>query len=401
MKDDLRKIIVENVLFAKEAADYLGISIQRLHQLTRSGQITPLRQNGSGTLFYKEDLDERKDSIKTIGKNTVKFGSFEPMIIDDYIKQEAVNYFTIQAFFNNSDKKTIPIFEDLKNEVNITKPLIDDLNIVSEYLNISSDIIEKEYIKTLNGFKLLKNSDFILKKGENGYPQRLALTETAPPFIFARGNIELLNEKIVAVVGTRQPSEKGKENAYRLSEILGRYNIVVASGLAKGIDTQAHLAAVQRNNCMTVSVIGTSLAKAYPAENSKLQELISGKGLVISQFAPSEKVQRWFFPMRNAVMSGISLATVVIEAGETSGALKQADYALKQGRYVFIPQSALDNDAIKWPRRYIQRPGAYSFRKINELLEKLQTVDILKTTIEKDMTLFDDGIGEIEYVSAK
>ena len=182
---------------------------------------------------------------------------------------------------------------------------------------------------------------------------------------------------------------------------MGRYNIVVASGLARGIDTQAHTAAVEHNNCMTISVIGTSLAKAYPAENSKLQELISEKGLVISQFAPSEKVQRWFFPMRNAVMSGISLATVVIEAGETSGALKQADYALKQKRYVFIPQSALDNDAIKWPRKYIQRPGAYSFRKINELLEKLQNVDILKTSTEKDITLFNDSLKEVQYVSAE
>ena len=127
---------------------------------------------------------------------------------------------------------------------------------------------------------------------------------------------------------------------------MGRNNIVIASGLACGIDTQAHTAAVQHNNCMTVSVIGTSLDKAYPAENSKLQELISEKGLIVSLFAPSEKGKRWFFSMRNAVMSGISLPTVVIKAGETGGALKQVGSALKQGRYVFIPQSALDNQVI-------------------------------------------------------
>lgn len=401
MSAELKQMIAENVLFAKEAADYLGVSIQRLHQLTHTGQITPLKQSGSGTLFYKQDLDERKKSIQSIGKTTAKNGSFEPMKIDSDVKQEALNYFTVQAFFKNSDKKTAPIFEKLKLEIDTIKPLIDNKNIVADFLNTSTEMLEAEYFNTLNGFKLLKQNDIILKKGEEGYPERLAVTDTAPPFIFARGNIDLLKERIVAIVGTRQPSEKGKESAYRLSEILGRYNIVIASGLARGIDTQAHTAAVRHNNCMTVSVIGTSLAKAYPAENSKLQELISEKGLVISQFAPSEKVQRWFFPMRNAVMSGISLATVVIEAGETSGALKQADYALKQGRYVFIPQSALDNTAISWPRKYIQRPGAYSFRKINELLEKLQNVDILKTDAEKDIALFNDSVEEVQYVSAE
>ena len=399
MSAELKQMIAENVLFAKEAADYLGVSIQRLHQLTHAGQITPLKQSGSGTLFYKQDLEERKKSIQSIGKTTVKRGSFEPMKIDSNLKQEALNYFTVQSFFKNSDKKTAPIFEKLKLEIDLTKPLVDNKNIVADFLSISTEMLEAEYFNTLNGFKLLKQSDIILKKGEEGYPERLAVTDTAPPF--TRGNIDLLKEKIVAVVGTRQPSENGKQSAYRLSEILGRYNIVVASGLARGIDTQAHTAAVNHNNCMTVSVIGTSLAKAYPAENSQLQELISEKGLVISQFAPSEKVQRWFFPMRNAVMSGISLATVVIEAGETSGALKQADYALKQGRYVFIPQSALDNKAIKWPQKYIQRPGAYRFRKINELLEKLQNIDILKTSIEKDIELFNSSMEEVEYVSAK
>lgn len=401
MSNELKKIIEKNVLFSKEAAEFLGISLQRLHQLVKSGQITPLKQNGSGALFYKKDLEDRKKSILSIGKTTVSIGNFEPMKIDSDIKQEALNYFTVQAFFKNSDKKTTPIFEKLKLEIDTTNSLMDSKNIVADFLNTSIEMLEAEYIKTLNGFKLLKQSDIILKKGEEGYPERLAVTDTAPPFIFARGNVDLLKEKMVAIVGTRQPSENGKQSAYRLSEILGRYNIVVSSGLARGIDTQAHMAALQHNNCMTVSVIGTSLAKAYPAENSKLQEWIAEKGLVISQFAPSEKVQRWFFPMRNAVMSGISLATVVIEAGETSGALKQADYALKQGRYVFIPQSALDNDSIEWPRKYIQRPGAYSFRKINELLEKLQNVDILKASMEKDIALFNGSMEEVEYVSAK
>lgn len=401
MKSELRNLITENVLFAKEAADFLGVSTQRLHQLIKTGQITPLKQCGSGTLFLKEDLEIRQKATQSIGMPIMDNEADESMKIDSTIKQEAVNYFTIQAFFNNSDKKAYPFFEYIKSHIDLTKPLIDNKNIVAELLNKSPDNLEREYYKTLKGFKLLNQNDIILKKGSDGYPERLAITETAPPFLFARGNIDLLKEKIVAVVGTRQPSSNGKERAYRLSQILGRHNIVVASGLARGIDTQAHTAAVRENKCMTISVIGTSLAKAYPAENKDLQETIAKHGLVISQFAPSEKVQRWFFPMRNAVMSGISLATVVIEAGETSGALKQADYALKQKRYVFIPQSALDNSLIKWPRKYIQRPGAFSFKKIHELLEKLQDVEIINSlTVIENTNLFGE-LEEVQYGADK
>ena len=92
--------------------------------------------------------------------------------------------------------------------------------------------------------------------------------------------------------------------------------------------------------------------------------------------------------MRYAVMSGISLATVVIEAGETSGSLKQADYALKQGRYVFIPQSALDNPYIKWPNKYIQKNGCYAFSKIGDLLSVLTHMNILESEDTHQKSLF-------------
>ena len=272
--------------------------------------------------------------------------------------------------------------------IDLTIPLTENLSLFSKLLNTSEEEIIGEYKKTLKGFELLRQTDYVLKKGEGDYPNKLAITETAPPFLFARGDLSLLKENIVCIVGTRNPSEEDKEKAYRLSQILGRYGIVVASGLARGIDTQALTAATIHNNYKTIAVIGTSLSKAYPAENKDLQENISNNGLLLSQFAPSEKVQRWFFPMRNAVISGISLATVVIEAGETSGSLKQADYALKQGRYVFIPQSALDNPYIKWPNKYIQKNGCYAFSKIGDLLSVLTHVNILESEDTHQNSLF-------------
>lgn len=388
MKDNIRVFISENTLFTKEAADYLGISVQRLHQLVHSKQIAPIKQSNSGMLFLKEDLDTRKLNNKSIGAQINLNGHQDIMRIDTSTKQEALNYFTIQSFFNNSDKKTMHFFNEKCMGIDLTIPLTENLSLFSKLLNTSEEEIIGEYKKTLKGFELLRQTDYVLKKGEGDYPNKLAITETAPPFLFARGDLSLLKENIVCIVGTRNPSEEGKEKAYRLSQIFGRYGIVVASGLARGIDTQALTAATIHNNCKTIAVIGTSLAKAYPAENKDLQENISNNGLLLSQFAPSEKVQRWFFPMRNAVMSGISLATVVIEAGETSGSLKQADYALKQGRYVFIPQSALDNPYIKWPNKYIQKNGCYAFSKIGDLLSVLTHVNILESEDTHQNSLF-------------
>jgi DNA processing protein len=208
------------------------------------------------------------------------------------------------------------------------------------------------------------------------YPELLAMTKEAPPYLFLRGNISLLKENIVSVVGSRTASSEGIRKAYRLSKCLGRAGIVVASGLARGIDTAAHKASIE-NNYLTICVIETPITKVYPRENAELQKKISEVGLVVSQFPPSSPVQRWHFPMRNAVMSGISLATAIVEAGETSGALKQADYALKQNRLVFIPQSAFENNNISWPKKYIQRKGVFKFSKIEELLKMLEQAEII------------------------
>ncbi len=192
----------------------------------------------------------------------------------------------------------------------------------------------------------------------------------------------MLKENIVSVVGSRTASKEGIEKAYRLSRYLGRAGIVVASGLARGIDTAAHTASLDYNY-LTISVIGTPLTKVYPKENADLQRRIGEAGLVVSQFPPSAPVQRWHFPMRNAIMSGISLATVIVEAGETSG-------ALKQNRLVFIPQSALDNENISWPKRYIKRKGAYKFSKLDELIIMLEKARIIPSAYSKN-TPQDEG----------
>lgn len=387
-----RKVIeqvVNDLLFSKEAAEYLGISSQRLNQLVHADQVIPIKKTPAGSLFLRQDLDERKKNLKAIAPELSTEKSIEKIDLSTPFMNEVMNYYTIQSFFNYSDKKTEPIFKKISEIMDMQQEFPKLIQQVNDELKLNETDLQKAYKKVVKGFQSLSKEDMIIKKGMKDYPKLLALTNEAPPYLFLRGNVSLLKEKIVSVVGSRGASEDGLKKADRLARHLGNAGIVVASGLARGIDTAAHKGAIEYHY-PTIAVLGTPITRAYPKENEKLQQIISQEGLVVSQFPPSSQVQRWFFPMRNAVMSGISLATAVVEAGETSGALKQADYALKQKRLVFIPQSALDNDNISWPKKYIKREGAAKFTRIEDLFAALEQAKIIPV-VEEQMSLIGEG----------
>ncbi|MDR4436040.1 DNA-protecting protein DprA [Bacillus tequilensis] len=367
--NELKEFISKEILLTKEAAEYLDVSTQRLHQLTQSGKISPIKSSRAGSLFLKEELYERKFEIeKTYGSNKT-INNIEEVNSKEVVN-DAICYYTLLALFKNKVKKCDPIYNHLETEIDLTQDIHSISDKLSEVTGFLKNDIEFEADKVKRGFDTLQKDDIIVKIGTDMYPSLLAKTDQAPMFLFMRGNPNLLKFNAISVVGTRNPTESGALRARKLAEKLGLNRIVVASGLAKGIDANAHLGALGMGN-PTIAVIGTPLNKYYPKENIKIQKQIEETGLVISQFAPSMSVQRWNFPMRNAVMSGLSLATVIIEAGETSGSLIQADYALKQGRLVFIPQSAIDDDRLKWPNKYIAKRGAFKFSTINDLLSQL------------------------------
>nr|WP_289039261.1 DNA-processing protein DprA [uncultured Allobacillus sp.] len=386
--------VVNDLMFSKEAAEYLGVSSQRLNQLVHGGQVKAIKKTPAGSLFLRQDLDERKRNLKTIAPEIAKDKQHQKMDLNTPFMYEVMNYYTIQSFYNYSDKKTEPVFKELSEIMDMQQEFTQIVHKISDALSLDELELQKAYNKVEKGFQSLYKEDMIIKKGMKDYPKLLSLTKEAPPYLFLRGNIHLLKEKIVSVVGSRGASEDGLKKAHRLARHLGNAGIVVASGLARGIDTAAHTAAIE-NQYPTIAVLGTPITRAYPKENEKLQQVISKDGLVVSQFPPSSQVQRWFFPMRNAVMSGISLATAIVEAGETSGALKQADYALKQKRLVFIPQSALDNENITWPKKYIKREGAAKFSKIEDLFAALEKAKIIPVVEEEQLSLIDEGMEKV------
>lgn len=383
-KDDL----ANQLFFSKEASEYLGISTQRLNKLVQSGKITPLKKNSSGTLFHIDELKNRKEELDIFNK-VKKEGRNGMFAIDDKVKQEALNFATLMNILKITEQKLDPIFERFSQNVDVTVPMIDKDVIVeySVFFNIPDlGKMKRIYAFSKEKFSQLKSDDEIIKRGSLEYPPLLNATQQAPRFLYARGRIELLQEqRTVALVGSRQASDKAKDNTERVAEALGRNGITIVSGLAKGIDVTAHRSALDKNY-NTIAVIGTNLNQYYPKENKEVQLEIEKKGLIVSQFSPATKTERWFFPLRNGVMSGLSLATVIMEAGETSGALKQADFAIKQGRQVLIPVKALEMSTITWPKRYVEK-GAQTVATPKEILQKLAENHIFNKDMEEEEQL--------------
>ncbi|MCI6921446.1 MAG: DNA-protecting protein DprA [Lachnospiraceae bacterium] len=397
------KIQADDLLFAKEAAEYLGITVQRLNKLIQEEKIKPLKKNASGTIFHIDELNRRKEelAIFTGVGNGGKKGMF---VIDTKTKQEALNYATLMNVLDMTELRLEPLFDELSKNVSVDVP-IDNPEICEKYcefFKIPESVLLKVYEKAKKAFSGLKETDEIIKRGSEDYPPLLLETEQAPRFLYIRGKKSLLFEKrTVALVGSRQASPMARENTKRLAEVLGKNGITVISGLAKGIDVSAHMAALQ-SGYNTIAVIGTNLNQYYPAENKEVQLEIEKKGLVVSQFSPASKTQRWFFPMRNGVMSGLSLATVIMEAGETSGALKQADFALKQGRQIMIPESALKLEKITWPERYVKR-GASVVKTPMEVIRLLAENNIFKPSKRSENTqqTFESYLSELATAPKK
>jgi DNA processing protein len=187
------------------------------------------------------------------------------------------------------------------------------------------------------------------------YPENLLAVHDRPPLLFVAGTLAPADAWSVAVIGSRQASKDGIAAATEIAEHLVDCGYSVISGLAAGIDTAAHRAALDRGG-RTVAVIGTGLLRSYPPQNAELQRQIATHCAVVSQFWPEAPPTRRSFPMRNAVMSGVSLGTVIVEASQTSGARVQARLALAQGRPVFLLDALLEQ---QWARELTTRAGTH------------------------------------------
>lgn len=207
------------------------------------------------------------------------------------------------------------------------------------------------------------------------YPQKLRDARYPIEMLYFQGTWELTETRSVAVVGSRDATEEGKRRAGRIARELVAKGFTVVSGLANGIDTAAHTAAIEAGG-RTIAVIGTPIGVSYPRENEDLQRRIATDHLLISQVpvlryanqhVPQNKL---FFPARNVTMSALTEATVIVEASDTSGTLTQARAALQQGRKLFILDSCFARNDISWPTNY-ESKGAIRVKEPSDIWKAL------------------------------
>jgi DNA processing protein len=211
--------------------------------------------------------------------------------------------------------------------------------------------------------------------GAGEYPEKLRAAEHPLQLLYFQGNWDITSTRCVAVVGTRNPSADGERRASRLAKQFVAAGFTVVSGLAKGIDTVAHNAAIEAGG-LTIAVLGTPITECYPAENAELQKRIADDFLAVSQIPivryskQTPHGNRLFFPERNITMSALTEATVIVEAGNTSGTLIQARHALQQKRKLFILNSCFEKPELTWPSKYLDQ-GAIRVSDFDEIRAQL------------------------------
>lgn len=233
-----------------------------------------------------------------------------------------------------------------------------------QHVNVEAELHEIE----ARGLKVITLRDA-------DYPKALRAIEDAPPVLYLKGDYVEKDELAIAMVGTRRPSPYGVMIAEKLAKELGQMGFTIVSGLALGIDTATHRGALAAH-ARTIAVLGGGFLNIYPQENKNLMEEIARSGAVMSEFSLKTLPDRWTFPRRNRIISGLSRGVVVVEAPQRSGALITAKYALDQGREVFAVPGPITEEASKGTHQLIQQ-GAKLVTDIDDIL--MEFADLKET----------------------
>jgi DNA processing protein len=214
-----------------------------------------------------------------------------------------------------------------------------------------------------------KHGCIVVTLYDESYPGNLRYSADRPIVLYVKGSLEPRDNLAVAMVGCRRPSLYGLEQAQRFSGEFARRGVTVVSGMARGIDTCSHEGALKAGG-RTIAVMGSGMGQIYPPENEQLARRISQSGAVVSEFPINTGPQRFHFPRRNRIISGLALGTLVVEAGRNSGSLITAHFAVEQGRDVFALPGKIDTPQAAGTNALI-REGACLVTSIEDIIEDL------------------------------
>lgn len=248
------------------------------------------------------------------------------------------------------------------------------------------ELIEKKFklkIGDFNKNEILDKAQNIIKKSkeheieilslfDKEYPFNLKQIDNPPYILYYKGDLKKLRRNSVSIVGTRNPTKESRKYAFDIASKLSALNITVVSGMAKGIDKEAHLGAIS-SLVNSAAVLGNGIDIVYPSENLQVYNKLIESGIVISEFETGRKPDRMNFPRRNRIISGLSYATIMVEASSKSGALITVDYALNQGREVYI---APYDEKLKeyFGNHKLFKEGAKIVNDITDILEDFDLI---------------------------
>ena len=213
----------------------------------------------------------------------------------------------------------------------------------------------------------------VLSWHDPAYPRLLREIDAAPPLLFVQGELRPEDERALAIVGTRRASPYGRQAATRFARELAERGYTIVSGLARGIDTVAHLGALEAGG-RTIAVLGSGIDIIYPAENARLARQITERGALVSEYPPGTKPVAMNFPQRNRIISGLSRGVVVVEGDRRSGALLTLAYALNQNREAFAVPGSIFSPLSDGPNQFIKRGMAKLVTAVEDLVEEVQAV---------------------------
>lgn len=267
-------------------------------------------------------------------------------------KQLLLNKFkTPKKIYNASDKEILKV-EKMDKELLENMKKAKDEELLKKY---------EEYI--------LKNDIKMINILDKNYPSKLKSIYAPPITLFAKGDISLLDLKSIAIVGSREPSKYGVCVAKKFSSELSKNGITVISGLARGVDTFAHLGALSTEG-KTIAVLGSGIDVVYPKENAKYYKEISEKGLIISEYIVGTSPKSENFPQRNRIISGLSDGVLVVEARKNSGTMITTDFALEQGKELYVIPGNITSSTSVGTNNLIKE-GAKLVTDVYEILEDL------------------------------
>lgn len=293
------------------------------------------------------------------------------------ISQLIERFGSIQAVFSASSS-------ELGKNLVASSPLLEAIQSDASNEQLDGDL---EWLHTQN--------NHLIPFTDPCYPLLLKESSGSPVSLFVCGDVDVLSMPQLAIVGSRNPTHAGEENARAFAASLAKAGVVITSGMAKGIDAAAHSGAMAVGG-KTIAVMGTGLKRVYPSAHRELAHLISEQGALVSEFALDAPPKRDHFPRRNRVIAGLSLGTLVVEAAIKSGSLITARLAADSGREVFALPGSIHSPLAKGCHRLIKQ-GAKLVETASDIAEELgPMVDVLKESVEQSSVSVSTQVSVLE-----